>query len=281
MTAANVATPPSRPAPASSPIANMGYIRRIWGIRHFWLHLALADLRTKYRRSRLGMLWSILQPLGMTLLLAVVLGRVFHTAMADYAPYVFSGLVVWEFIVTAAVTGCTAFINAEGYIRQFPHPLAIYPLRYTIAGAINLGTALFGLIAWVLVTRPAVFGFTWISLVPAMALVIWVAWPVAVVSAFLNARFRDFSQLVVLIMQALWYVSPVFFEPKVFRDAKLDFLVDLNPVYHLLELFRAPLLRGEVAQLESFLFVTVTGIALWIVAGVMIARNEARLIFYL
>jgi hypothetical protein len=41
------------------------------------------------------------------------------------------------------------------------------------------------------------------------------------------------------------------------------------------------LLRGEVAQLESFLFVTVTGIALWIVAGVMIARNESRLIFYL
>ncbi len=69
------------------------------------------------------------------------MSRAFHSPLKDYAPYIFSGLILWEFITTTAISGCSAFTNAEGYIRQFAHPLLIYSLRVTLLSLINLGFA--------------------------------------------------------------------------------------------------------------------------------------------
>ena len=85
--------------------ATKNYINDLFDARYFWGHLALADLRSKYRRSHIGILWAMLQPLAFTLLLSFVMGRIFKTPVLDYIPYVFSGLIIWEFI-TASQNEC-------------------------------------------------------------------------------------------------------------------------------------------------------------------------------
>ena len=67
------------------------YLEDIWKSRYFWTHLAMADLRSKWRRSFFGILWSIIQPLGLTVLLAIVFGRIFKTDIGTYAPYILFG----------------------------------------------------------------------------------------------------------------------------------------------------------------------------------------------
>src|SRR5688572_956682 len=122
------------------------YVYRIYLARYFWFYLALSDLRQKYRRSRLGIAWSILQPLGMTLLLSIVLGNLFHNNIKDYAPYVFSGMIAWESISNATIGGCNAFVFSQSYIKQCRHPYAIYTLRHTLLGFMNFCLASIGLI---------------------------------------------------------------------------------------------------------------------------------------
>lgn len=257
------------------------YLQNVYKARFFWIHLSFADLRTKYRRSALGLFWSILQPLGLTLLLSFVMGKLFNSPITDYAPYVFSGIIIWDFIVGSAVAGCNSFINAEGYIKQVAHPLAIYPLRSTLSLLINFGLAFIGFLFWVLLWKPNNFGLAWLHLFPAIIILFFIGLTLGTITAFINTKFRDFQQMLVLILQAVWYVSPIFFEPKLFKSAKAEYLMELNPVYHILNLFREPMLHGKVPSLNDYLYSIGSIMLLGIIAVLYIKKDEKKIIFYL
>lgn len=259
----------------------MNYFSRIAKTHYFWTHLVFSDLRAKYRRSFLGIAWALLHPLSLTLLLGFVMSRVFDTPFQGYAPYILSGLIIWEFITTSAVTGCHAFINAESYIRQVSHPLAIYSLRSSLTCFANLCVAMLGLFAYVLAWAPSHFNLCALSLLLAFPLLFSIGWALATITAYIATCFRDFSQMIVILLQALWYISPVFFLPSVFEGGKIRFLLDYNPVYHLLCLFRAPLLYGELPTPTNYLFAIGTTVALGTLAAALGKTTEKKVIFYL
>ena len=112
------------------------YLADLWRLRHFWMALVRNDLRSRYRRSLLGLGWSLLQPIAMTVVLCAVFAGVFNFSLQKYAPYLLSGLTFWGFVSAAAIGGCHCFVQGEAYIRQHRAPLAIYPLRTTLGAAI-------------------------------------------------------------------------------------------------------------------------------------------------
>jgi lipopolysaccharide transport system permease protein len=253
----------------------------VWACRHFWWHLARAEVRGRFRRSRLGILWALLQPLLLTLLMTLVFGRVFGLPMRHFAPFVFSGLLVWEFVFGASLLGCASFINAAPYIMQRPLPLAIYPLKTALATFVTFTVGGVGLLAWVLVAGPAPLGWPLLSLLATLPLLLALAWPLALITAFVNARYRDFQFMAGLLLQALWYVSPVFLEPSLFQRANLEWLLDYNPAAHVLNLVRAPLLSNSVPTATDYLFAVALGAALWLAAALTVRARERELVFYL
>ena len=272
--------PGAQAAPGAG-IGPAGYLRAIWSCRHFWWHLARAEVRGRFRRSRLGILWALLQPLLLTLLMAFVFGSVFGLPMREFAPFVFSGLLVWEYVFGAALLGCASFVNAAPYILQRRLPLAIYPLKTVLATFVIFAVGGVGLVLWVLVTDPGRLGWPLASLLLSLPLLLLLAWPLALITAFVNTRFRDFQFLAGLLLQGLWYASPVFLEPSLFRAAKLGWLLEYNPVTHVLELVRAPLLAGTLPRATDYLFACGLGVALWLAAVLSIRAHERDLVFYL
>lgn len=260
---------------------DLAYVKGIWLSRYFWLHLALSDIRFRYRRSLLGLAWAVIQPLALTLLLSFVMSSFFHAEMNDYAPFIFSGLIFWEFISNSAVNGCNGFINAEGYIKQFSHPLLIYSLRIIISCSVNLFCGFVGLVLWILFWKPSNIGINWLELLTAFPLIFLLAWPICTITAFIGTRFRDFSQLILIILQGIFYISPIFFLPKIFYSVKIGYLLEINPIYHLLNLFRKPLLEGSLPSLHDYLYVMGTSLFLWICVWFLVRRNENKIIFYL
>ncbi len=256
------------------------YVRGIFRSRYFWWNLTLADLRFKYRRSYFGMLWSVLQPLAMTLLLSFIMGRFFNMPMHYLAPYIFAGMITWEFLLGAVMTGCNSLVNSESYIRLFTHPMAIYSLRNVLAVYINFLCAMIGVLGWALLAMPENFGFCYLALVPAVLILFLWGWCGATVCAFGGIRFQDLSQFLVILMQMLWYVSPVFFPLELFRSAKLAWLLKYNPVYHLLELLRRPLLHGEFPAAEHWVWSLGMAAALLLAAAFSIRIFEKKSIYY-
>src|SRR5438046_2645315 len=96
------------------------YLVSIWKCRYFWASLVKMDLRTRYRRSVLGMGWSLLHPIAMTAVLCLAFHRILHVHIRTYAPFLLTGLACWNFITTVALQGCDCLFHGERYIRQFP-----------------------------------------------------------------------------------------------------------------------------------------------------------------
>lgn len=260
---------------------DVSYLNNVWAMRYFWLNLALADLRAKYRRSALGIVWALIQPFSLTLLFTFVMGSFFKVPMESYALFIFSGLIFWEFIVSCIMTGCAAFVNAEAYIRQCTHPLLIYTLRNVIACMINLSIAFFGLAIWVLLWRRESLGLEWLILIPTFPLLFFFVWPLATISAFIGARFRDFPQLITIVLQVLYYVSAILFQPIMYKNAHIEYLIQYNPIYHLLNLFRKPVLDAQLPSWDDYFYVLITGMLLWICVWLFVKYQEKKIIFYL
>src|SRR5215470_7728194 len=100
----------------------ISYFGAIWNCRHFWLSLVRMDLRTRYRRSVLGLGWWLLQPLAMAAILCVVFSNFLKVSWQSYVPHLLTGLVCWNFILACALQGCQSFFQGEAYIRQCPLP---------------------------------------------------------------------------------------------------------------------------------------------------------------
>ena len=99
----------SLPSPAPSPLrAAFDYVAEIWGYRHFWFSLVQADLRRRYRRSLLGVGWSLLQPIIMTVVLCLVYSRLLDTDFTKFGPLLLTGFAVWNYVHGAALQGKVA-----------------------------------------------------------------------------------------------------------------------------------------------------------------------------
>jgi lipopolysaccharide transport system permease protein len=257
------------------------FLQAIWKSRYFWVHLAFSDLHARWRRSFFGLLWCMIQPLGMTFLLSLVLSRLLHKEIAGYAPYIFSGVVVWEFILFSVNQGALSFIQATAYIKQCNQPLPIYTLRTVIGASIVLLLASVPLFCWTLIAMPGNFNFSWIVVPTIYPILLLIAWPVATVLAYIGARFRDLIPALGLIMQAVWFVSPINFEEQLFRSGGIGWLIDYNPIYHILQILRAPLLHGQFPTIRNYSVCFLTALFLYTVAAIVGVKSERKVIFYL
>jgi lipopolysaccharide transport system permease protein len=198
----------------------------------------------------------------------------------EFATFIFSGLITWELLNGAVLSGSISLLSAESYIRQRKLPYAIYPLRTAIVLFCLFLIAFVGLAIWSVSYKPAVFNWSWLSLIPSFASLFLLVWPIAVICAFMHTKFRDFSQVMALVTQAIYYLSPVFLYPSILRAGHLDYLVDYNPIAHVLNLIRAPLLEGYFPSPGDYLYTLGTALAFGLIAAWKIRREEATLIFY-
>ncbi|MBE6753061.1 MAG: ABC transporter permease [Ruminococcaceae bacterium] len=257
------------------------YFSRIYDARFFLFHLVKWDVKFKFRGSRLGLLWTTLQPLLLTFIIATVLGFVFKQDIADYAPYILSGLLVWDIINNAIVANSYSFLRAEQYIRQYAHPVVIYPLRMALVTMVTFAIASVSWLIWMLIAYPYCFFIGIISLPLTLFIYFIMAWACSIISSHLHIRFRDYPYIMSLIMQLLWYFSPVFLRKETFVSSPLLFnLFNFNPVTQALNLLRRPFFEGEFASLLSYAYVLCIAAVLLIIAAIVNRRCEKTVIFY-
>ena len=216
------------------------YLLSVWKLRYFWLALVRIDLRNRYRRSMIGMGWSLLQPIAMATVICFVFKNLFNADVATFGPYLLAGLTMWNFISASVIGGCQSFFQNESYIRQQPAPLAIYPLRAALGGAVHL---LLGLIVFVAVTRVMhgpVNLCTLPALLPGIALLFIFGWSLAILAGVMNVLFQDTQHLVEVLLQILFYSTPIIYPAEMLRERGAGWIIDANPLASFLELIRRP-----------------------------------------
>lgn len=268
------------------------YLTAIWNCRFFWLSMVQMDLRSRYRGQVLGIFWSLLHPIAMTVILCVVFCGAFGQDLRTYIPLVFTGLTFWGFFSAAAVQGCNCFFLGESYIRQHPAPMAIYPLRNVLGAAfhfvIGLGLAItIGLLVGPdtssnpLATRiDQLLALS--SLLPTCILLLLFGWSLSILFGLLSVRFRDTRHLAEIGLQGLFYLTPVMYRIDAFKNKhRLTHLLQCNPLVSFLDLIRDPILLGRVPSLTTYAIAGSVVLSVAVAAIVALRIDERRLIFHL
>lgn len=259
------------------------YFTRIWACRYFWLSLVQIDLRARYRRSILGVGWSLLRPIAFTVILCLVFQRLFRrTDVWSYAPYLLSGLTCWDYIVTATKQGCQCFFHGESYIRQHPSPIAIFPLRTALAESFHFLVALSVLLGLSFFIHGLSHVWALWSLVPTCVLLFCLVWALALLAGFMNVYFQDTQHLLDVFFQILFYATPIIYYPSDLGNGRLNWLVThCNPLVPFLQLLRDPILHGQVPPLEVYGLACLMVALLGGAAATVCARLQRQLIFHL
>lgn len=259
------------------------HLTAVWKFRHFLMALVKLDLRQRYRRSVLGIGWSLLNPIAMTIVFTVVFSSLLGNGdPVSYAASVLTGMAVWGFLRDSALNGCRCFMANEAYIRQSPIPFTVYTLRTVLGQAIHSLIALGVVFVMISIFKRDPSVLLRVGLVfPGLIVALVAAWAAATISAFATVYFHDTQHLLEVGAQIMFFLTPIMYTRKLLDDKQLGWMVDANPVYWLLELTRSPLLTGEVPSGAMYLAGAGVAAALVGLAIGMVAWLQKRVIFHL
>jgi ABC-type polysaccharide/polyol phosphate export permease len=258
-----------------------GYLASIWQCRYFWMSLVKMDLRTRYRRSVLGMGWSLLNPIAMTIILCTVFHVLFKQQVREYAPYLLAGLVTWDYILAATLHGTQCFFLGESYIRQHPAPLAIYPLRTALGVTVHF---LFALLVALVVSwyfNGIGSAASMLSLIPTVFLLFLFTWALAMLAGLATVHFQDTQHLSEVGFRILFYATPIMYRAEQLEGSRLAMVLKYNPLVSILQLIRDPIEKHQVPSLEAYAIACTTIFLTALLAYTALARLQRRLIFYL
>jgi ABC-type polysaccharide/polyol phosphate export permease len=247
---------------------------RVWPV---WVVMGWDDIRQRYRRSVLGPFWITLSMGVFILVLGIIYGRLFHMELEHYLPYLSVGYIVWGFMSASVNDSCIAFIDTSRIIKQIKLPYSVYVLRVVWRNfIIFLHTIVIYIpIAIVFKIEP---NLKMLLAIPGLILVcvnlIWLTTVIAV----LSTRYRDIQPIIGTAVQLLMFATPIMWPASSLGDAQI--VAEINPVYHLIEITRTPLL-GEFAGLHSWLIACGSAVAGSALAAALMVRAARRIVFWL
>jgi ABC-type polysaccharide/polyol phosphate export permease len=242
-----------------------------------WSSLAWNDIKQRYRRSVLGPFWITLSMGVLVLVLGYIYSRIFHTDIKTYLPFLSLGFILWGFISTTITESCEAFRYGGRIIKQIKVPYSIHILRVLGRNFIVLlhTIVIFIPVSLVFALKP---NLAILLALPGLALLcVNLAW-VELVLAILSTRFRDVSLIVATLVQVTLFATPIMWPIETLEDHR--FIAYINPVYHLLELVRAPLL-GTPPEAMSWMVAAGMAIIGWLVALALFNRVSRAIVFWL
>jgi lipopolysaccharide transport system permease protein len=242
-----------------------------------WTMLGWADIRQRYRRSVLGPFWITLSMAIFVVLLGIIYSRLFEMDIATYLPYVAVGLITWSFISGTTIESANAFVENAGLIKQIRLPFSLFVLR-TVWRAFIIFLHTIVLIVPIGLYFGLHLSATTLLFIPGLALVflnqIWVSIAIAI----LSTRYRDIPQLIATAVQITMFATPIMWPASALRGATL--IVDINPVHHLLEVVRGPLI-GEVPPMLSWIVVICMCLVGFAFTTALLHRASRRIVYWL
>jgi ABC-type polysaccharide/polyol phosphate export permease len=209
------------------------------------------DIIARYKRSTLGILWTMLQPLGMMAVMAIVFSALFHQ-VEGYVVYLLSGLVAWTFFAQTTTAAITHIVWGGTLLKRIYIPMTSFSISSIGTGLINLVLSLIPLLLIMLAAgRPITWAFLFIP-IPILLLATF-ALGVSLILSTLAVYFPDIKEMYQIIVQAWMYLTPIVYPESILPDSYRFWLLYLNPMYYLIKMFRVTIYDGKLPSVETML----------------------------
>jgi ABC-type polysaccharide/polyol phosphate export permease len=208
-------------------------------------------LKIRYKRSVLGVVWTMLNPLLTMIVLTLVFSNLFRFSIPFYPVYLLSGLIMWACFSSTTQTAMGEMINGGNLFSRIYVPKSIFAVSALGASLINLGIAIIPLLLIALVLG--------VKVQPTI-----VVWPLAIlllslftlgvglIMATAAAYFADILPVYDVLLVVWMYMTPIFYPIEIISPS-IVWIFKFNPMYYFLMLFREPLYLGQIPELQYWL----------------------------
>ncbi len=246
----------------------------------FLLHeLVKKGIRLKYRRSYLGVVWSLIEPILTTIVLVIVFGTLFNNKNPTYPLYIIIGRLIYSFFSTGTKGASGAIRSNAGMITKVYVPKILYPLASVlfnfVISCISL-LVVFGVQGYCHVLP------TWhiLQFIPSLLLLLLLTFGVGIILCTLNVYFRDIEYLWNVVLLLIMYMSAIFYYPERLLNSKYAVILVWNPLYQIISLSRGAFL-GEVWNGEGALIALVWGAVSCLFGLLVFYRKQDSFILHL
>lgn len=241
--------------------------------------LVVRDLKVKYRRSVLGYLWSLLNPLLMMMVMTVVFSYFFRYQIENYPLYLISGQILWTFFNESTNMAMFSVIDNAALIKKVYIPKFIFPLSRVFSSFVTMGFSLVAILIVMVFTRAR---FSWTLLlfpIPLLMLLIFCCGMGLILSS-LSVYFRDITHLYSVVTMAWMYLTPIFY-PVETLPAEVAVILKFNPMYHYLYFFRSLILYGTIPTISTWIICACVSLGMLAIGMSVFKKLQKNFILYI
>lgn len=254
----------------------------VMAYRELLRNLVMRDLKVRYKRSVLGFLWVMLNPLLMMLVIYTVFSQLFTDKLSNYSAYVISGIVLWNMFAQSTSVATRSFIGNATLLKKIYIPKLVFPVSTVLSGLVNF---CFSLVPLAIITALTGSSLTpRILLLPAcIAEVLIFCIGIALIVSTVVVFFHDAIYIYEVLLLAGMYFSPIFYPVSILPPGVMQ-LMELNPMYHYLSLFRGFLYDSSldaVALSFHLCYGLLFALLSFATGTVLYVRYRNKLLFYL
>jgi ABC-type polysaccharide/polyol phosphate export systems, permease component len=245
--------------------------------RFLLTELIIKDIKLKYRRSYLGILWTLLEPLLTTIVLTIVFGSFYGKSDKMFPLYVVTGRLLYTFFANATKSAMKSIRSNGQMIKKVYVPKYIYPLSSIIAQYVTFLISLIVLIGVAIYTRlkPTVYVFE--AIIPLFVLFVMVI-GVGLILATMEVFFRDMEYLWGVMLMMIMYCSAIFYHPATVFKTHHGWILKINPLYSVIVNFREAIMDGVHISMGAFLYSAAFAIVTLILGVWMFYKNQDKFI---
>jgi len=238
----------------------------LWKYRDLIYQLVRRDIVARYKRSVLGVAWTMLNPLGTMLIMVVVFSRVFR-GTENYAAYVLTGIICWTMFSQSTSMAMNSMVWGSQLIKQIYVPHSSFVVSTIMASMVNFVLSLVPLFL--------IFAITGVQLKPSalllpvfMLLLFSFSLGIALLISTLAVFFPDVADLYPVVLTAWMYLTPIIMPLEFYREILDGLLLYINPFYYIVNLFRILMLDGFVPHLQTWVATAVSSFGVLIIGWI-------------
>ncbi len=251
----------------------------LYKYRNLINELVTRDIKKKYRRSVLGYLWSMLNPLLMMLITAMVFSNLFRFEIKNFALYLLTGQIIFTFFAESTNFAMGAILENGHLIKKVYVPKYLFPLSRVASSGVNLCFTLPAMLAIIIITGQTISLKLLFCVVPLILLFLFCLGVGLFLSA-LAVYFRDMFHIYGVALTALSYATPIFYPESIIPEKYL-WLVKWNPLYYYLKMFREIVYSNQVPEISLILLCLLLSISAIIIGAAFFKKNQNEFILYI
>lgn len=254
------------------------YFKNFWKYKELLKELVLRDIKVKYRKSVLGYIWSILNPLLMMIVISSVFSYMFRYEIENYPVYLITGQTIYNFFSEATNMSMESIINGGSLLKKVYFPRYIFPLSRVLSSFVNLLFSLVAILIILVFTGTPVTPLVFMFPIPLIYIAI-IATGFGLILSVLATYFRDVIHLYGVFLTALMYGTPIFYPITSLPDNVIN-IIKINPLYHVITMFRNVILYGNIPTMQEHLICIGYGLVLLMIGLFVFKKNQHRLVMY-